>query len=115
MVTPATTKNRARWSTAPGWRDIQGAFDSYGCKLADALGPLVREHKREVNIERGVAAIAGYVTTLAAWCEEEDREYTDPEKLLAMVSERVQNRWSKHETCLVDVIEEKKFLYSRKG
>lgn len=115
MATPASTKNRTRWATAPAWKTIQHAFDGYGDRMVDALGPLVREAKREVNIERGVAAIAGYVTTLAAWCEDQTWDEIDPEILLAMVAEKVQERWSKHGVCLADVVEEKKFLYSRKG
>jgi hypothetical protein len=113
MVTPARTPNRARWATSPAWKQIQRAFDGYGDKLVDALGPLVREAKREVNIERGVAAMAGYATTLAAWLKVDDE--IDPETLLAMVADRVQERWGKQEACLPDVIREKKFLYSQKG
>lgn len=113
MVTPARTPNRARWPTSPAWKQIQRAFDGYGDKLVDALGPLVREAKREVNIERGVAAMAGYATTLAAWLKVDDE--IDPETLLALVAERVQERWSKQEESLPDVIREKKFLYSQKG
>lgn len=113
MVTPARTPNRARWSTSPAWKQIQQAFDSYGDKMVDALGPLVREAKREVNIERGVAAMAGYATTLAAWLKVDDE--IDPQTLLALVADRVQERWSKQEDSLPDVIREKKFLYSQKG
>jgi hypothetical protein len=113
MVIPARTPNRARWATASAWKQIQRAFDGYGDKIVDALGPLVREAKREVNIERGVAAMAGYATTLAAWLKVDDG--IDPETLLALVADRVQERWSKQEDSLPDVIREKKFLYSQKG
>lgn len=113
MVIPARTPNRARWATAPAWKQIQRAFDGSGDRMVDALGPLVREAKREVNIERGVAAMAGYATTLAAWLKVDDE--IDPETLLALVADRVQERWSKQEDCLSDVIREKKFLYSQKG
>jgi hypothetical protein len=116
LVVPANTKNRTRWPTSRAWRDIQHAFDDYGCKLAEALGPLVRERKREVNLDRGVAAIAGYATTFGAWWEQEGGEaFTDQEALLDVVVERVKERWQKQELSLVDVIEEKKFLYGRKG
>jgi hypothetical protein len=113
MVTPARTKNRARWPTSPAWKQIQRAFDAYGDQLVDALGPLVREAKREVNIDRGVAAIAGYATTLAAWMRTDDE--INPEMLLALVADKVQERWGKREDSLPDVIREKKFLYSQKG
>jgi hypothetical protein len=113
MVTPARTPNRARWPTSPAWKQIQGAFDGYGDKLVDALGPLVREAKREMNIERGVVAMAGYASTLAAWMRVEDEIH--PDLLLALVADKVQERWSKQEESLPDVIREKKFLYSQKG
>ena len=113
MVIPMRTLRRDRWPTSPTWKQIQGAFDDYGCKLVDALGPLVRESKREVNIERGVAAMAGYASTLAAWMSVED-EIT-PDLLLFLVADKVQERWSKQEDSLPDVIREKKFLYSQKG
>jgi hypothetical protein len=115
MVTPEKTPNRTRWATFPGWKQIQHAFDSYGDKMLDALGPLVREAKREVNIERGVAAIAGYVTTLAAWTENSDWSEIAPDVLMEMVGELVQTRWREHGVVLADVVREKKFLYSRKG
>lgn len=113
MVTPARTPNRSRWHTSPAWKQVQRAFDDYGDKMVDALGPLVREAKREVNIERGVAALAGYATTFAAWLNVDDE--IEPETLLALVADRVQERWSKREESLSDVIREKKFLYSQKG
>src|SRR2546430_735476 len=33
----------------------------------DGLGPIVRVRKREKNIERGLASVIGYLSTLAAW------------------------------------------------
>ncbi len=113
MVIPARTPNRARWPTSPAWTRLQRAFDLSGDTMVDALGPLVRDSKREVNIDRGVAAMAGYATTLAAWMKVEDE--IDPKALLALVADRVQERWGKQEASLPDVIREKKFLYSQKG
>jgi hypothetical protein len=113
MVIPARTPNRARWATTPAWKQIQRAFDGYGDRMVETLGPLVREAKREVNVERGVAALAGYATTLAAWLKVDDE--IRPEELLALVADRVQERWSTQEDSLSDVIREKKFLYSQKG
>jgi hypothetical protein len=46
------------------WSIVQGAF----AEDADpGLGPLVRERIREKNVERGIAATIGYISTLAAW------------------------------------------------
>jgi len=115
MVTPGATPNRTRWATSPAWTQIQHAFDTYGDTMLDALGPLVREAKREVNMARGVAAIAGYATTLAAWAEDGTWSDIDPAILMEMVSEQVQQRWRERGVVLADVVRDKQFLYGRKG
>jgi len=62
-VTPTNDSNRARWPVHPAWTRIQGAF----LQEDDGLGPIVRVRKREKNIERGLASVIGYLSTLAAW------------------------------------------------
>jgi hypothetical protein len=62
-VTPTTDKTRARWPVHPAWSVIQAAFGQED----DGLGPIVRVRKREKNIERGLASVIGYLSTLAAW------------------------------------------------
>ena len=62
-VTPTEDTNRARWPVHPAWQVIQQAFSQED----DGLGPIVRERKREKNIERGLASTLGYLSTLAAW------------------------------------------------
>ena len=62
-MTPTDDRNRARWPVHPAWEVIQGAF----AQEDEGLGPLVRTRKREVNIERGVASVIGYLSTLSAW------------------------------------------------
>jgi hypothetical protein len=62
-VTPTKDSNRARWPVHPAWTVIQGAF----LQEDDGLGPIVRMRKREKNIERGLASVIGYLSTLAAW------------------------------------------------
>jgi hypothetical protein len=62
-VTPTKDTNRARWPVHPAWVAIQGAF----LQEDDGLGPIVRVRKREKNIERGLASVIGYLSTLAAW------------------------------------------------
>ncbi len=62
-VTPTQDTNRARWPVHPAWAAIQGAFTQED----DGLGPIVRVRKREKNIERGLASVIGYLSTLAAW------------------------------------------------
>jgi hypothetical protein len=62
-VTPTQDINRARWPVHPAWEVIQGAF----LQEDDGLGPIVRARKREKNIERVLASVIGYLSTLAAW------------------------------------------------
>jgi hypothetical protein len=62
-VTPTADKTRARWPVHPAWTVIQGAFGQED----EGLGPIVRVRKREKNIERGLASVIGYLSTLAAW------------------------------------------------
>lgn len=62
-VIPTKDTNRARWPVHPAWAVIQGAF----MQEDDGLGPIVRVRKREKNIERGLASVVGYLSTLAAW------------------------------------------------
>jgi hypothetical protein len=116
MVSPGQDINRARWATAQPWTCIQRAFDSYGCRIVDVLGPLVRERKRVVNLDRGVAALAGYATTLAAWCDEQELlETDDAATIFAVIYDKVIDRWAKQGVTPRDLVHEKKLLYSRKG
>jgi len=43
---------------------VQEAFTE---DVDPGLGPLVQERIREKNVERGIAATIGYISTLAAW------------------------------------------------
>jgi hypothetical protein len=69
MVVPQTTKNRKRWPTDPAWTLLQGAFDEQANPETDAWGPIIRKRKREKNLERATAAIAGYASTYGGWDE----------------------------------------------
>lgn len=62
-VIPTEDTNRSRWPVHPAWVVVQQAFTSED----DGLGPLVRDRIREKNIERGLAAVVGYLSTLSAW------------------------------------------------
>jgi hypothetical protein len=63
-ILPTDDTNRSRWPVHPVWTVVQSAFQ----EPAEAgLGPVVRYRIREKNIERGLAAIIGYSSTLAAW------------------------------------------------
>ncbi len=114
MVVPAPTKNRTRWATHPTWSLLQHAFDTYGDTTLDGLGPLVRKRNREANMEQGVAAVAGYMTTLAAW-DDELPDDADPDEIFNMVIDKVRARWHKLNIVPQDVVREKKFLYSQKA
>lgn len=63
-VLPTEDTNRSRWPVHPAWVVVQGAFIE---EVDPGLGPLVRRRIREKNVERGIAATIGYISTLAAW------------------------------------------------
>jgi len=56
--------NRSRWSVHPVWVVVQSAFAE---PIELGLGPVARQRIREKNLERGIAATIGYISTLAAW------------------------------------------------
>jgi hypothetical protein len=64
LVIPTDDSNRSRWSVHPVWRLVQSAFRDAG---EVELGPVVRQRVRQKNVERGLAAVIGYCSTLAAW------------------------------------------------
>ncbi|GCF08100.1 hypothetical protein [Dictyobacter arantiisoli] len=61
---PTEDSNRSRWPVHPAWVVIQSAFSE---PVEPDLGPVVRRRIREKNLERGIAAMVGYASTLAAW------------------------------------------------
>jgi hypothetical protein len=63
-VVPSDDSNRSRWLVHPVWAVVQSAFAE---PVETVPEPIVRKRVREVNVERGVAAIIGYFSTLAAW------------------------------------------------
>ncbi len=63
-VIPTEDSNRSRWPVHPACVVVQAAFAE---PLDPALGPVVHQRIREVNLERGLAAMVGYSSTLAAW------------------------------------------------
>jgi hypothetical protein len=113
MVVPGTSKNRTRWQTHPTWELLQSAFEAYGNEEIAGLGPLVRERKRVVNLEQAVAALAGYSTTYGAWEDLDFDEEGCALEVFTLIYEKVLERWAKLGVSPVDIIREKKFLYSR--
>lgn len=111
---PGLTRNRTRWKTQAAWKLIQQAFDQEGDRALDSLGPLTRQRKRQVNIDQGIAAIAGYLTTLGAWSEDLYEEGAYTADLFASVYYKVLERWEKQGIAPEEVIRFKKFLYSQK-
>ncbi len=63
-VVPTGDSNRSRWPVHAAWAVIQAAFTEAS---EVELGPVVRERVREVSLARGLAAVIGYCSTLAAW------------------------------------------------
>lgn len=112
MVVPqAEQKNRKRWPTAAIWSVIQSAFDGYANHEAEQRGPLIRQRKREKNLERATAAIAGYASTYAAW----DDTLTTEDDLSVVFSQLYQGVTKRLEERGVDFaaqMQEKRTLYS---
>lgn len=54
---------RSRWPVHPAWRVVQRAFsdDAYS-----HVGSLVFKREKEVNVSKQVAAVAGYISSIAA-------------------------------------------------
>lgn len=72
-IIPTDDQNSSRWPVHPAWKVVQAAFVE---PVEAGLGPVVRERIREKNLERGVAAMIGYSSTLASWL---GGEYADAE------------------------------------
>lgn len=111
MVTPQKTKNRTRWPTAPAWKLIQGAFDNYTNADTANLGPIIRKAKLEANLDRAEAAIAGYMSTYAAW----DGSYSPDDDLSVVFStlyQRVTERLEQRGIDFAVKVLEKRDLYS---
>jgi len=64
-VIPGNDSNRSRWETQPVWCLVQGAFH---LPTEDVdRSAVIRERKRQANIERATAATVGYLSSMAAW------------------------------------------------
>jgi hypothetical protein len=66
-VMPCDDKNRSRWPTHPVWQLIQTAFLDQTMEVPPQFGKIVRKRWEEHNIEKGIEAVMGYLTSLAAW------------------------------------------------
>jgi hypothetical protein len=113
MVIPGRDKKRTRWATHPTWTLIQQAFDTYSDVEREGLGPLVRARTREINIEQGIAAIAGNMTTVMAWSPHEMNPDHCVDEMFTFIREQVVARWQKTQVSPVELIREKKLLYSQ--
>jgi hypothetical protein len=65
-VVPNGDKNRSRWPTHPVWQLIQSAFID-PMQVSPPCGKIARKRWEEHNIEKGIEAVMGYLTSLAAW------------------------------------------------
>lgn len=61
---PSSDSNMARWPVHPAWVALQAAFSSVP---ASAIGSLIRQRIRQVNILQLVRQIGGCASTLSAW------------------------------------------------
>jgi hypothetical protein len=111
MVVPQPTKNRKRWPTDPIWTLVQSAFDQYENQETEAFGPIIRKRKREKNLERATAAIAGYASTYAAWDETTTTE-DDISVVFSRLYEGVTQRLEQRGIDFTAKMQEKRALYS---
>jgi hypothetical protein len=58
--------NRSRWPTHPVWQLIQGAFLD-PMEVPPQFGKIVRKRWEDHNIAKGIEAVIGYLSSLAAW------------------------------------------------
>ena len=65
-VLPSSDSNRARWPTHPVWKIIQTAY-AHSLEVPEHFGKIIRQRREERNIEKALAAILGYSSSLAAW------------------------------------------------
>src|SRR5581483_1368520 len=61
---------RSRWPVHPVWEVVQGAF-SEGVQLPEHFGKVVRKRWEDRNIDKGIEAVMGYLTSLAAWARDD--------------------------------------------
>lgn len=59
-------KNRSRWPTHPAWKVLQGAFVQ-SVAIPEQFGRIIRKRHEERSIEKGIEAVIGYLTSIAAW------------------------------------------------
>jgi hypothetical protein len=138
-IIPTDDKNRSRWPVHPDWQVIQSAFAPAAASAEEIedkpqveeeeerangldevasqpqpvnFEPYVRERKRQVNMRRLVAQIAGCTITAQAWREDED-EGVEPD-----ISDTFQFLYGEIEAYLVEkerdfsqLVHKKRVLY----
>jgi hypothetical protein len=68
VVPPGKRKKtrRSRWPTHPAWDVVQRAFLG-NVTLPEQVGKMVRKRHEQHSINKGLEAVMGYLTSLAAW------------------------------------------------
>jgi hypothetical protein len=111
MVTPNEhDSNRWRWTTAEAWQVIQQAFTAGWDDLED-IDDLQRERKREINLDRANAAVAGYTATIAAWLKDEIGPDDDVSVVLKWLYDHMIERWERKGTDFQYLRRRKQFDY----
>ncbi len=83
LVVPGTDSNRSRWETHPVWVEVQKAFLVVTDEDEDRSA-VIRARKQQANLDRGVAATVGYLSSMAAWLGR-DGKAGDEADLLYMI------------------------------
>ncbi len=80
-VVPGNDNKRSRWPTCPAWEVVQRAFLA-DTQVPEQIGKVVRKRHEQHNIDKGLEAVMGYLTSLAAWA---GGELADPCNDLSIV------------------------------
>ncbi|GCE48499.1 hypothetical protein EI42_04826 [Thermosporothrix hazakensis] len=111
MVAPnVNDRNKWRWKTADPWKiAVQEAFTRHWRK-SDDIAAIQRKRKREANLKRAEAAIAGYITTYAAW-DDSVTDDDDASVIFHKLYQQVMQKWENDGVDFQEVRAKKQLLY----
>ncbi len=112
-VVPGKDKNRSRWDTHPVWEQVQGAFRLPTQEIDRS--EVIRERKRQANIEKAVAATVGYLSSIAAWLGQDGSREGEADLLYMMhwLRERTPVYLNKVERTFAQAVEKKRVRFEQ--
>lgn len=109
-VLPNEDTNRARWPTHPVWRLLQTAYMTVP-EMPEHFGRIVRKRREEQNIDKGIVALLGYATSVAAWASKElGDDYIDLSMFLHWFMERGEKMLKKQKRDFAEEVERKRVM-----